>query len=90
MSEQPSPYFSSFLFHAILAHATRFCRSQPSMEGYESYVDYFWIRARSMVLDEVEKPSSVATVQGLLLLSAIENSKGRVSQSWTFSGMVKF
>jgi hypothetical protein len=60
------------------------------MKDYEAYVDYFWIKARTMVLDEVEKPSSVATVQGLLLLSAIENSRGRVSQSWTFSGMVKY
>ncbi|KAH8805180.1 fungal-specific transcription factor domain-containing protein [Xylogone sp. PMI_703] len=87
MSEQASPYFSSFLFHAILAHSTRFCCSQPAMKGYETYVDYFWIKARSMVLGEIEKSSSVATVQGLLLLSAIENSRGRVSQSWTFSGM---
>jgi hypothetical protein len=90
MGENPEggQYFSPFLLHAILAHSTRFCRDQPAMAGYEGFSDYFWRKARTMLVEELDKASTVATVQGLLLLSAIENSRGNVSQSWTYSGMV--
>src|SRR5690348_4509311 len=46
-------YFSPFLLHAILAHSTRFCRDQPAMAGYEGFSDYFWRKARTMLVEEL-------------------------------------
>ncbi|WWC61531.1 uncharacterized protein I303_104115 [Kwoniella dejecticola CBS 10117] len=86
-NESNSPYFSPFLLYALLAHSARFCRNYPVMLGYEPLINQFWEKAKGLLVEELEKPSSVSTVQGLLLLSAIENSRGRTSQSWSYSGL---
>ncbi|KAK6911069.1 hypothetical protein I203_105104 [Kwoniella mangroviensis CBS 8507] len=87
MLEVNNPYFNSFQFHAILAHSTRHCREQQAMADHQPLVQYFEAKAKTLLDEELEKGSSVATAQGLLLLSALENTKGRISQGWMYAGM---
>jgi hypothetical protein len=44
-------------------------------------------RARLLLGSEIQKPSSIPTVQALLQLSARELAYGSISQAWLYSGM---
>jgi hypothetical protein len=48
---------------------------------------HFIERAKTLIPSELEKPSSIPTVQGMLLLSANATSLGLNSQAWTYSGI---
>lgn len=83
-------YFSLFLFFSIMAHSAGFCKSDTSFQGDEQFQlagDYFPSRAKELLPQELERPGSIPTVQGLLLLSASAGSLGQKSQAWTYSGM---
>ena len=73
------PYYSPFLLTVLCAHATRF---------HEGHVDDMLMsRARLLLGSEIQKPSSIPTVQALLQLSAREMAYGCTSQAWLYSGM---
>lgn len=72
-------YYSPFLLTVLCAHAARF---QESPIG-----EMLICRARLLLGSEIQKPSAIPTVQGLLQLSAREMAYGSTSQAWLYSGM---
>ncbi|GAD99980.1 hypothetical protein FG01795.1 [Paecilomyces variotii No. 5] len=72
-------YYSPFLLTTLCAHAARF---------HEGPVGEMLIcRVRLLLGQEIQKPSSIPTVQALLQLSAREMAYGSTSQAWLYSGM---
>ncbi|KAL1843762.1 hypothetical protein VTK73DRAFT_2736 [Phialemonium thermophilum] len=72
-------YYSPFLLTVLCAHAARF---------HDARVEaMLTARVRLMLGEEIQKPSSIPTVQALLQLSAREMAFGSTSQAWLFSGM---
>ncbi|EXJ76086.1 uncharacterized protein A1O5_00594 [Cladophialophora psammophila CBS 110553] len=77
------PSVTPFLISAILAQAARYStRPQASHLG-----DHFAGRALHLLPNDIDKGSSIPTIQGLLILSARECACGRISQGWLYSGM---
>jgi Fungal specific transcription factor domain len=72
-------YFSQFLLIVMCAHSSRF---QDASIG-----EMLISRARLLLGQEIQKPSSIPTVQALLQLSARELAYGSISQAWLYSGM---
>ena len=88
MSELTSPYFNSFLFYALMSFSTHFCKDHAAMADHQHLIQLFHAKSRTLLVEELDKPSSIPTSQGLLLLSAIEHTKGSISPGWNFAGMV--
>ncbi|KIX96081.1 uncharacterized protein Z520_08336 [Fonsecaea multimorphosa CBS 102226] len=77
------PSVTPFLVSAVLAQAARYStRPESSHLG-----DHFAARALHLLPSDIDKGSSIPTVQGLLILSARECACGRISQGWLYSGM---
>ncbi|KAH8690326.1 fungal-specific transcription factor domain-containing protein [Talaromyces proteolyticus] len=72
-------YFSQLLLLIICAHSSRF---QGTSIG-----EILIYRARLLLGKEIQKPSSIPTVQALLQLSARDLAFGSISQAWLYSGM---
>lgn len=72
-------YYSPFLLTVLCAHASRFHDAKIG----EALIG----RARLLLGQEIQKPSSIPTVQALLQLSAREMAYGSMSQAWLYSGM---
>jgi hypothetical protein len=73
------PYYSTFLLTVLCAHAARFGKGEMK--------DALISRARLLLGTEIHKPSSIATTQALLQLSARDLAYGSISQAWLYSGM---
>ncbi|PVH80506.1 hypothetical protein DL98DRAFT_560308 [Cadophora sp. DSE1049] len=72
-------YYSNFLLMILCAHSSRF---------QEGNVDEMLLpRIRMMIGTEIDGPSSIPMVQGLLQLSARQFALGLISQAWLYSGM---
>ncbi|KIW30332.1 uncharacterized protein PV07_06082 [Cladophialophora immunda] len=77
------PSVTPFLVSAVLAQAARYStRPEASRLG-----DHFAARALHLLPNDIDKGSSIPTIQGLLILSARECACGRISQGWLYSGM---
>lgn len=77
------PYVTPFLLNAVLAQAARYSdRAEASKLG-----QYFAQRTLDSLAAEVDKGSSIPTIQALLIFSARECACGRSSQGWLYSGM---
>lgn len=80
-TKERSQYYSNFLECALLACVTRIRTSQAMRPLGRSYAD----RAKQDLVYELENPT-IATVQGLLLLSEFEATSARDRIGWTYSG----
>ncbi|OQU97002.1 Fungal specific transcription factor domain-containing protein [Cladophialophora immunda] len=77
------PYVTPFLVNAALAQGARYSdRADASELG-----NYFAEQAVNLMAAEIQKDSSIPTIQALLILSGHESIIGRASQAWLFSGM---
>lgn len=76
-----SEYYSTFLEDAILACATRLSTSEGVRALGARYVD----RAKAAIPHELERPNT-ATLQGFLLLSDFEATRGRDRLGYLYSG----
>ncbi|KAI1100861.1 fungal-specific transcription factor domain-containing protein [Jackrogersella minutella] len=77
------PYVNPFLLCSVLSQAARYSmRSDATEVGHN-----FATKALKLLPDDIEKGSSIPTIQGLLILSVRECACGRVSQGWLYSGM---
>ena len=76
-----SEYYSSFLEDAILACATRLSTS----EGVRALGAKFVDRAKAAIAHELDRPNT-ATLQGFLLLSDFEATRGRDRLGYLYSG----
>lgn len=80
-----SEYYSEFLEDAILACATRLSTSDGVRALGPRYVD----RAKAVIAQELERPNT-ATLQGFLLLSDFEATRGRDRLGYLYSGRCLF
>ncbi|KAI1464601.1 fungal-specific transcription factor domain-containing protein [Daldinia caldariorum] len=78
----PGPYVTPFLLCAVLAQAARYSTRRDATEVGQTFAS----RALQLLPSDIDKGSSIPTIQGLLILSARECACGRVSQGWLYSG----
>ncbi|OTB17020.1 hypothetical protein K445DRAFT_365650 [Daldinia sp. EC12] len=76
------PYVTPFLLCAVLAQAARYSTRRDAIEVGQIFAS----RALQLLPSDIDKGSSIPTIQGLLILSARECACGRVSQGWLYSG----
>ncbi|SPJ80765.1 related to pathway-specific regulatory protein [Fusarium torulosum] len=72
-------YYSELLLLVLCAHASKYYDS--------NHAQLLSSRVRVLLGDEIQKPSSIPTIQALLQLSARELAQGAISQAWLYSGM---
>lgn len=72
-------YYSELLLLVLCAHASKYHDS--------NHAQLLFSRVRLLLGDEIQKPSSIPTIQALLQLSARELAQGAISQAWLYSGM---
>ncbi|KAF4457234.1 hypothetical protein F53441_798 [Fusarium austroafricanum] len=72
-------YYSELLLLVLCAHASKYYDS--------SHAQLLFSRVRLLLGEEIQKPSSIPTIQALLQLSARELAQGAISQAWLYSGM---
>lgn len=72
-----------FLLNAVLAQAARYSDRPEAAELGQNFAQ----RTLNTLAAEVDKGSSIPTIQGLLIFSARECACGRTSQGWLYSGM---
>ncbi|KAL8689138.1 MAG: hypothetical protein Q9218_005123 [Villophora microphyllina] len=77
------PYVTPFLLHAVLAQAARYSDRPEAAKLGQAFAQ----RTLDTLAAEVDKGSSIPTIQGLLIFSARECACGRTSQGWLYSGM---
>lgn len=77
------PYISPFLSSAVLSQAARY---SPRLDA-KDIGECFAKRALGLLVKDIDRGSSIATLQGLLIFSARECACGRTSQGWLYSGM---
>ena len=81
------PCFSEFLLMVLYASASRMIdgllEEQKLAQG-----DLFVGLAKAYLVKDLEGPSKIPTIQGLLLLSLRECALGDVSQGWNHAGLV--
>ncbi|WVQ96926.1 hypothetical protein IAU59_004034 [Kwoniella sp. CBS 9459] len=78
-----SSLFSPFLLYSLCAHVVR-CSDLQLLGDDSALTNPFLRQARLLVTRELERGSSLAAIQGLLLLSAVECAVGRVCQAWVY------
>ncbi|KAJ4212358.1 hypothetical protein NW759_011746 [Fusarium solani] len=72
-------YYSELLLLVLCAHASKYHDI--------NHAQLLFSRVRLLLGDEIQKPSSIPTIQALLQLSARELAQGAISQAWLYSGM---
>lgn len=77
------PYVTPFLLNAVLAQAARYSDRPEALDLGQNFAQ----RTLDTLAAEVDKGSSIPTIQGLLIFSARECACGRTSQGWLYSGM---
>ncbi|KAH8897668.1 hypothetical protein GQ53DRAFT_449273 [Thozetella sp. PMI_491] len=80
------PMFSEFLLMCMYSSATRMIDGM-SMEERQTQGNLFERLAKEYLAQEMEGPSKITTVQGLLLLSGRACALGNVSQGWNHAGL---
>ncbi|KAI0414669.1 fungal-specific transcription factor domain-containing protein [Xylaria grammica] len=81
--ENLGPYVTPFLLGAVLAQAARYSPRSDAAEVGRRFAK----QARKLLDLDIDRGSSIATIQGLLIFSARECACGRTSQGWLYSGM---
>lgn len=77
------PYVSPFLLSAVLTQAARYSTRPDAVEVGERFAK----KALELLVKDIDRGSSIPTIQGLLIFSSRECACGRTSQGWLYSGM---
>lgn len=80
--------FSEFLLMSMYASATRMIDGMAP-EEQKTQGDLFTRLAKEYLAQEMEGPTKITTIQGLLLLSGRECALGEISQGWNHAGLVR-
>lgn len=80
MKQGGGTWYSPFLLNALYAHASR------HLSTIEAGGDYAF-KARVYLAGELDKPSSIPTIQGLLILGGRDCALGRISQGFILAGI---
>ncbi|KAH8655897.1 fungal-specific transcription factor domain-containing protein [Xylariales sp. PMI_506] len=78
--------FSEFLLMCMYASATRMIDGL-SIEERRTQGELFEKFAKDYLAHEMEGPSKITTIQGLLLLSGRSCALGNIPQGWTYAGL---
>ncbi|GAA6019812.1 hypothetical protein JCM10207_003706 [Rhodosporidiobolus poonsookiae] len=84
------PYCNDFLLNVIYAHASRFSdRSavRTSSSDTTTAGGLFLARAKELLMANLDKPSSIPTAQGLLILGGRECAVGNHAQGFLYTAM---
>ena len=81
------PFFSEFLLMAIYAAGIRMMDG-IALADRVNQSDMFAQMAKKLLWQELDGPSKITTIQGLLILSGRECAMGAPAQGWTHAGMV--
>ncbi|ORY90080.1 fungal-specific transcription factor domain-domain-containing protein [Leucosporidium creatinivorum] len=84
------PFCNDFLINVIFAHAARFSNRndvRTSSSDMQTAGGVFLARAKELLGSESDKPSSVPTAQGLLILGGRECACGNHSQGFLYTAM---
>lgn len=85
-------FFNEFLLQVICTCAIRYAPDHVVNTGSEPSsintmeVEYL-TRAKALLSAEMDQPSSIPTIQGLLLLGQRDCAHGNLSQGWMYTGM---
>lgn len=79
--------FSEFLLMSMYASATRMIDGLDEEER-KTQGALFERLAKEHLAKEMEGPTKIATIEGLMLLSGRECALGNVSQGWNHAGLV--
>ncbi|MDI1489551.1 MAG: hypothetical protein OHK93_000748 [Ramalina farinacea] len=77
------PYVTPFLLNTILAEAARYSDRPDAAYLGQTFAQ----KTLDTLAQEVDRGSSIPTIQGLLIYSARECACGRTSQGWLYTGM---
>ena len=87
-------YYSDFLLYAMCAQASRYSVHHNQSQGNNGTplptsptTQDFSHKAKELLFVEMDKPSSVPTIQGLMLLGQRECATGNTSLAWQYTGM---
>ncbi len=83
------PLFSEFLLMAMYATATRRIDG-IDVEERKAQCELFDRLAKEYLAKELQGPTKIPTIQGLLLLSGRECAMGDISQGWNHAGLVGY
>ncbi|GAA5852285.1 hypothetical protein JCM8547_006725 [Rhodosporidiobolus lusitaniae] len=88
--ETGGPFCSDFLLNVIFAHASRFS-DRATVKSVTSDINtaggVFLARAKKFLAAELDKPASIPTAQGLLILGGRECACGNHSQGFLYTAM---
>ncbi|KAJ3928091.1 MAG: fungal-specific transcription factor domain-containing protein [Lentinula lateritia] len=79
LEENDSKYYSPFLLYAICAHTVR------HIPILRDRVHEYAAKAHYLLAAELSRPSSIPTVQGLMLLASHDAARGMYAQAWNLS-----
>ncbi|KAH7030573.1 fungal-specific transcription factor domain-containing protein [Microdochium trichocladiopsis] len=80
------PMFSEFLLMSMYASASRLVYGM-GVDEQRTQGDLFTRLAKEYLAKELDGPTKITTIQGLLLLSARECVLGEISQGWNHAGL---
>ncbi|KIK67032.1 hypothetical protein GYMLUDRAFT_37062 [Collybiopsis luxurians FD-317 M1] len=79
LEENDPKYHSPFLLYAICAHTVR------HIPQLRDRVHEYAAKAHYLLAAELSRPSSIPTVQGLMLLASHDAARGMYAQAWNLS-----
>ncbi|KAJ3788629.1 fungal-specific transcription factor domain-containing protein [Lentinula aff. detonsa] len=79
LEENDFKYYSPFLLYAICAHTVR------HIPQLRDRVHEYAAKAHFLLAVELSRPSSIPTVQGLMLLASHDAARGMYAQAWNLS-----
>ncbi|KAF9071042.1 fungal-specific transcription factor domain-containing protein [Rhodocollybia butyracea] len=79
LEENDSKYYSNFLLYAICAHTVR------HIPQLRDRVHEYAGKAHYLLAAELSRPSSIPTIQGLMLLASHDAARGMYAQAWNLT-----
>ncbi|KAE9401616.1 hypothetical protein BT96DRAFT_599531 [Gymnopus androsaceus JB14] len=79
LEENDSKYYSPFLLYAVCAHTVR------HIPELRDRVHEYAAKAHYLLAIELSRPSSIPTIQGLMLLASHDAARGMYAQAWNLS-----
>lgn len=86
------PYFNEFLLNVVYAHAWRlaFPRGHVALSANGEIIgeDFLFAKAKALLMVEMDQPTNVPTIQGLIIMGGRQCAVGNASAGFLFTGMV--
>jgi len=87
------PYFNDFLLNVVYAHAWRLAYPRGHValatNGEIISEELLFAKAKTLLMVEMDRPTSVPTIQGLIILGGRQCAVGNPSAGFLYTGMVR-